>query len=209
MPERFGGDFLGEKYPDLPGSDPVERAVRKKIEHGEKGPSTKEGRVDAYLQRIEEVVSKGNTVSDERGWELLKNKILNEFSIDIQDPDTLAKIAHGLYESEKKLAVDQGRGADVARLEQDFEREGGAVGRYKGLVKEKRQIQRSTLESWLDYLRQNDAQYPTWFQYFVVRGLEKMGTLDKEKAEYSKRTSHTVAPFPELNSEALGIKVRY
>ncbi|MBI5798561.1 MAG: hypothetical protein HZB10_01350 [Candidatus Yonathbacteria bacterium] len=73
---------------------------------------------------------------------------------------------------------------------------------------EKRDIQERTLGAWLDYLEQNDAEYPTWFRYFVVRNLQRMGTLDKEKGEYTKRTSHTIAPFPELNSEALGFTYR-
>jgi hypothetical protein len=192
--------FLDKKYSDLPGSKPVERAVIKARHDSERkfAPHTREERIQAYLDRIDRIVK------DERGWELLKNKITKEFVIDTDDEDTLAKIAHGLYESEKKLAVEQGRGADVERLEQEDD----IMGKYKGLVKEKRDIQERTLHSWLDYLQQNDAQYPTWFRYFVVRNLEKMGTLDKEKGEYTKRTDYTVAPFPELNSEALGFVYR-
>ncbi|TSC59450.1 MAG: Uncharacterized protein G01um1014107_335 [Parcubacteria group bacterium Gr01-1014_107] len=208
--------FLPEKYPDLPGSRPVERAVEKvkkeitpeEKKEGKHAPHTKAERVEAYLDRIEQIISSGTKVNDERGWELLKNKITKEFSIDADDPDILEKIAHGLYESEKKLAIEQGRQADVERLEQELEQEGGIMKRYLGLVREKRDIQERTLASWLDYLKQNDAQYPKWFQYFAVRNLQKMGTLDKERGEYSKRTPHTVAPFPELNSEALGFVYR-
>lgn len=203
--------FLPEKYADLPGSKPVERAVQKNLREGEAGPSSKGGRVQAYLDRLENLaayeheLASGQTIS---GWDHLKAKIIKEFAIDTDDQDTLAKIAHGLYESEKKLAVEQGRGADVARLEQETESEGGVLERYQGLVHEKRDIQEKTLTSWLDYLKQNDAQYPTWFRYFVVRNLQKMGTIDKERGEYSKRTPLTVAPFPELNSEALGFVYR-
>lgn len=200
--------FLPAKYPELPGSKQVESAVRKKIGEGEKGPATKEERVDAYLDRIEKIISSGNWVSDERGWELLKRKIVKEFVIDASDPDELAKIARGLYESEKKLAVERGQGAEVERIEQETERRGGVLERYKGLVKEKRDIQERSLSDWLDYLKQNDAQYPTWFRYFTVRNLQKMGILEKEKGEYAKRTPGTVAPFPELNPEALGFVYR-
>lgn len=200
--------FLPKKYPDLPGSKPVERAVAKKLREGEKGSQTKEGRVETYLDRVEKIIARGNRVSNERGWELLKNKITKEFAIDADDPDTLAKIAHGLYESEKKMALEQGRGADIERLERELEHEGGIIGRYGGLVKEKHDIQEHILSSWLDYLKQNDAQYPMWFRYFVVRSLQKMGTMDKERGEYTKRTPYTVAPFPELNSEALGFVYR-
>jgi hypothetical protein len=192
--------FLPQKYPDLPGSKPVERAVAKAKHDPERkfAPHSREERIQAYLDRIDTIVE------DERGWELLKNKITKEFVIDTDDEDTLAKIANGLYESEKRIAIEHGRGGDVRQIEQDED----LIGKYKGLVEEKRDIQERTLGSWLDYLKQNDAHYPTWFRYFVVRNLGKMGTLDKEKGEYTKRTDYTVAPFPEINSEALGFVYR-
>ncbi len=192
--------FLPNKYPDLPGSKPVERAVAKAKHDPERtfAPHSREERIQAYLNRIDTIVE------DERGWELLKNKITKEFVIDTDDGNTLAKIASGLYESEKRIAIEQGRGGDVQRIDQNED----LVEKYKGLVEEKRDIQERTLDSWLDYLKQNDAHYPIWFRYFVVRNLGKMGTLDKEKGEYTKRTDYTVAPFPEINSEALGFVYR-
>lgn len=192
--------FLSEKYPDLPGSKSVERAVQKAKHDPERkfAPHSRDERVQAYLNRIDKIVE------DERGWELLKHKIAKEFVIDIDDEETLAKIAHGLYESEKRIVTEQGRGHEVAQIDHNED----LIEKYKNLVREKHDIQERTLLSWLDYLQENDAQYPTWFRYFTVRNLEKMGTLDKEKGEYSKRTGHTIAPFPELNSEALGFVYR-
>ena len=101
MPNKNFQEFLPQKYPDLPGSKEVEQAVKKKLRKGEKGPQTKEGCVSAYLNRIEQIVSSGTKVSDERGWELLKRRIIKEFSIDTANSDTLTKVAHALYESEK------------------------------------------------------------------------------------------------------------
>lgn len=187
-------NFLSEKYADLPGSKSVERAVKKQLREGEQGPATKEDRIDAYMDRLEDIVD------NERGFELLKNKILNKFAMNVADDETLEKIAEGLYESEKRIAIEQGRGQDIENLEA----RGDVIEKYKPLILEKAEIQRKTLEDWLDYLQQNDAKQPMSFRYFVVRSLEKMGALDKEKITYSKRTPTTVAPFPELNSEALG-----
>jgi hypothetical protein len=187
-------NFLPEKYPDLPGSKPVERAVQRKIREGKPGPTSREERTDAYLERLEHVTE------DERGYELLKNKILNRFTINTRDEETLARLAEGLYESEKRLAVEQGRGGDIAKLGSRDE----IIEKYKPLIKEKEDIQRKTLSAWLNELQENDAKLPMSFRYFVVRSLEKMGTLDKEKGTYSKRAPTTVAAFPELNHEALG-----
>ncbi len=195
-----GGRFLQSKYPDLPGSKPVERAVEKAKHDPERtfAPHSRDERITAYLDRLDYIIR------DERGWRRLKHKLVNEFTIDTKDEDTVTKIAHGLYESEKRLAREQGRGTDVERLEA----QGDPIEEYREAIHEKRDIQERTLSSWLEYLHTNDAQYPTWFRYFTVRNLVKMGTLNKEKGEYSKRTEHTIAPFPELNSEALGFVYR-
>ncbi|MBI5798562.1 MAG: hypothetical protein HZB10_01355 [Candidatus Yonathbacteria bacterium] len=108
-------NFLDKKYADLAGSKPVERAVVKAKHDPERtfAPHSREERIQAYLNRVDKIVE------DERGWELLKNKIVKEFVIDTDDEDTLTKIAHGLYESEKRIAVEQGRGADVARVDDE------------------------------------------------------------------------------------------
>lgn len=205
-----GPRFLDQKYKDLTGSREVERAVvsthvdaqreddLKHYPERDFSPHTREERIAAYLDRLDYIIK------DERGWRRLKYKLQKEFTIDIEDEDTLTKIAHQLYESEKRQAIEQGRGADVARLE----REEDVMERYRDAIIEKQGIQEHTLSTWLDYLHQNDAQYPTWFRYFIIRNLEKMGTLNKEKGEYSKRTGYTIAPFPELNSEALGFVYR-
>jgi len=191
-------NFLPDKYPNIAGSKEVERAVSKAQRQGEQGPRDKQERIAKYLNRLDRIVE------DEKGWEHLKHKIIKEFSIDADDEETLTKIAHGLYESEKRIAIEQGRGRDVENLGNDEE----IISKYKTLVHEKQEIQEKSLQAWLDYLHQNDGQYPTWFRYFVVRNLEKMGSMDKERGEYTKRTPHTVAPFPELNSEALGFVYR-
>jgi hypothetical protein len=194
-----GGKFLDKKYPDLTGSHEVERAVDRARSDPERdfAPYTRDERIEAYLSRLESIVE------DDRGWRLLKHKIIKELTIDTENEEVVAKIARGLYESEKRIAINQGRGADIEQLN-----EAEVLPKYKEAVHEKQDIQELSLSSWLDYLETNDARYPTWFRYFVIRNLDKMGTLNKEKGEYSKRTEYTIAPFPELNSEALGFVYR-
>lgn len=187
-------NFLAEKYSNLPGSHPVNRAVFSARRKGVAVPDTKHDRIGAYLHRLEGIME------NERGFALLKAQVLDRFTINTQNEELLTTISKGLYESEKRLATEQGCGGDAQRLESEHD----VVELYKPLIMEKAQIQRKTLTSWFDYLQQNDVKYPMWFRYYIVRSLGKMGTLDKEKGTYSTRTPTTVAPFPELNSEALG-----
>ena len=71
-------NFLEEKYPDMAGSKSVERAVVKAKNDPERvvAPHTRNERIQAYIDRIDHIVE------DERGWELLKNKILKELIFD-------------------------------------------------------------------------------------------------------------------------------
>ena len=64
-------NFLDKKYPDLAGSKQVNRAVEQAKKDPERkfAPHTRDERIEAYINRID------NVIKDERGWELLKNKI--------------------------------------------------------------------------------------------------------------------------------------
>lgn len=65
--------------------------------------------------------------------------------------------------------------------------------------------QEESLMKWSDYLRseENGHAYPGWFKVYVWESLKKMGEFDEESGKFKKRTKSTVAPWPELNAEAL------
>ena len=63
--------------------------------------------------------------------------------------------------------------------------------------------QKKSLDNWVDYLSSPDASYPTWFKYYSLMGISKMGVYDKEKHQFGKRTKDTTTIFPDLNREAL------
>ena len=194
-----GGKFLDKKYSDLTGSREVSRAVERARQNPERdfAPHDRDERIEAYLDRLDDIVE------DDRGFTLLKHKILKELTLDTTNEDVVEKVAQGLFQAEKRIAIEQGHGASIEQLNTEE-----VLAKYRKAVFEKQDVQERTLTSWLDYLQKNDAKHETWFRYFVVRNLAKMGTLNKEKGEYMKRTDYTMAPFPELNSEALGFVYR-
>ena len=65
--------------------------------------------------------------------------------------------------------------------------------------------QEESLMKWSDYLRseENGHAYPGWFKVYVWESLKKMGEFDDKGIGFKKRTKSTVAPWPELNAEAL------
>ena len=64
--------------------------------------------------------------------------------------------------------------------------------------------QKKSLDNWIDYLTSEDARfYPWWAKYWAFQGMLKIGAYDNENGIYGKRDETTVAPFIELNQEAL------
>lgn len=63
--------------------------------------------------------------------------------------------------------------------------------------------QRGSLAKWVEYLGGEDGSYPNWFKRYTWDSVTKLGAYDKEKTKFDRRVETTVAPFPELNREAL------
>lgn len=68
------------------------------------------------------------------------------------------------------------------------------------------QDQELSLEPWLNYLLKKDAggeNYPIWMKYWILNGVSKLSIYDPIRRSFGARNRQTVAPFPELNPEAL------
>lgn len=188
--------FLADKYNTLHTAKEVERSVENKEKtEGEKIPQKKEAKIASYLERLD------NISKTKRGSELLEHILTKDFVLDVKNEDTLIDLARALYESEKKIAIERGQGGQIEELEAS---DSDLLDKYKNAILEKYEIQKKTLGEWFNYLKHNDANYPMWFRYFVVRSLSNMGQFSRDEKRYSNRTGDTIAPFPELNAEALG-----
>lgn len=209
-----GPEFLHNKYQTLEDSKQVSRA--KTLEKKEDISP-----VQAYLDRIERVMNTERKDKDGRvlgtGADLLERMIVKDFVLDMHDKELVMKLAKDLYESEKRIAIQRGHGAEVENIKLSHTE---ILVKYENAIKEKYEIQKQTLSSWLHYLRTSN-DYPMWFKYYTIRGLKEMGQFNRHDVEangkdkegnpiiikgpsYSARTTDTIAPFPELNSESLG-----
>ena len=61
--------------------------------------------------------------------------------------------------------------------------------------------QRKSLERWIDYLIKKDC--PMWIKFWIFQSIIKLEVLNKETWTFRKRSQKTVAPFIELDREAL------
>ncbi len=60
--------------------------------------------------------------------------------------------------------------------------------------------QKKTLESWINYLTDENARYPMWLKYWAFQGMLKMGTRDDARGIYQRRSDKTIAPFIDTNA---------
>jgi hypothetical protein len=105
-----------------------------------------------------------------------------------------ADIPSSAYELDQRIAEERGHGF-IETSEQYISRKNQEI--MDGQV--------SSLSEWIDYLTGPDSYNAPWFKYVAMRSIITMGELDKQKWTYDKRSNSTVKPFPELNSEVLGV----
>ena len=178
--------FLKEKY-DLHNSPEVESAAeRTEIRTDEKVPQNPADRIQNYLDRFTEILERKDPDKREHGIEALKRLIYSKFVI------TPEEIPEGYFENQRRLAREQGHG-DI-EVTRDMREQLAEV-----IVAD----QRSSLDTWVDYLSSSDATYPDWLKYYAMRSILGMGEYDKERGAFTKRSTGTTKPFPDLNREAL------
>lgn len=189
MPENFsnneGGDFLKEKYPDLPKSPEVESAVkRQEIRENEEVGNDPKEKIGAYLDRLNEIFNPENADKKERRVDILKDKL--------HDKLIIKEVPENYFKQQQKIAHEQGHG-DIEitdRLREEA---------LKTITADQKQ----GLDNWIDYLGSSDATYPDWLKYWAFRSITGLSQYDKETHEFKKRSKSTTAPFPDINREAL------
>ena len=179
-------NFLKKKY-DLHNAPEVESAAKRtQARTGEKVPQNPEAQIQNYLDRFKEIVDRKDPDERERGIEALKKVLYDKFVIKLED------IPEGYYETQRRIAREQGHGDIEISQEQKDQ-----------LAEVIITDQQTTLDNWIDYLSSPDAVYPDWLKYYAIRSVLSMGDYDKEKKQFSKRSKGTTKPFPDLNQEAL------
>ncbi len=184
MKKYLGEEFLNKLYKDLHDSEIVMYSAQKS--------DTKNEKVERYLDRLENVTNKVFDIDNKRrenDIDYLKNLYYKKYVIKEED------IPESYFMLQEKIAKERGMGylhytEKIKNQEKEI------------IIKE----QQESLDSWIEYLGSRDTEmYPTWFKYYVFQGMLKLGSYDKEKGEYNKRTKHTVKPFIEINREAFAM----
>jgi len=156
------------------------------VQHHSKNKETdKYNIIKNYISTLEKVHKKA--MEREERIDYLKTLYHNKYVIKKED------IPDSYYKNQERLALERGFGHIVLN-EAAKER----------LQQEIIDNQTSSLDVWLDYFLSEDAKfYPFWAKYWAFQGMLKLGSYDKTKRTFNKRTKDTVSPFADLNREAL------
>jgi len=137
---------------------------------------------------------------------------MSDFHKRHMDPESMALIRNGFHE--KYVIKPENVPESYFKNQQRLARERG-YGDIEVTEEAKAQAtevivsdQKSTLDNWINYIFSSDADvYPMWARYLAIQSITKLSTYDKEKECFAKRRNDTVAPFPDLNREALAVVI--
>ncbi len=184
--------LIKNKYNDLLGSKEVSRAFkvdrRNKKADGNTIEDIKDQRLEIYFSRL------NNIVKDDRGFELLKQKVYNTYLTKEQD------IPDSYYEN---IMRDSGH-LGVWRDADDNQRQEYRKQNSEVLLED----QKSSLEEWLDYFKNTESNYiPDEIKYYIFRNVVNMTEYNKDEKKFDKKSKATVKKFPDLNHKALSYLV--
>ncbi|MEN9341818.1 MAG: hypothetical protein RIQ54_74 [Candidatus Parcubacteria bacterium] len=180
------------KNPELQTSSEVQEVVERKErksrirnalvgQPGEKVPNDPAERIEAYMDRLENIFLNPDERVRQRNLEMLRDKIYDKFIIKKEN------FPESYFELQKRIARELGHGNIEITPQMREQMMDTAIA-----------DQKHSLDAWINYLSSEDATYPAWFKYYAWSQIVKLSQFDKERGEFKKRTNSTVAPFPEI-----------
>ena len=170
--------FIDRLFKDLYKSETV-------LHHSSGNKADKFHNIDEYMSYLEDIHEKA--FRTEEKMKTLKRLYFEKYVIKREN------IPNSYYKNQERIAFERGLG----HLNMD-------INQRKEIQDEIINNQKKSLEEWLNYFFSEDSKfYPFWAKYWAFQGMLKLGTYDKEKGTFNERTSKTVAPFADLNREAL------
>lgn len=185
--------LLKQKY-SLHNSPEVENAARRyESRTGERISQNPSARIENYFDRFREITNLKDPLERERGINDIKHVLYRNHVIKPKE------IPESYWDLQRRIIRERGQGADLERVN------------FEELIRQNTEAiiadQKSSLDTWIDYLASDDAPYSESLKYWTLRSVLSMGEYDKEKKAFSKRGKGTVKPFPDLNREALAYTI--
>lgn len=184
-----GARFLIQKNSQLHTSPMVEKAARREGFQRGIRLSKPADKVMAWIRYLESIASKAQ--SDPRLLKTVYEAFYRKYVIKPED------VPESFFELQKRIARERGQGESEITPEQK-----------RQWIDRIITDQKRSLDAWIDYLLSPDTSvYPMWVKYWILTGMVKLSKFHPDDGTFGHRTKGTVAPFPELNREALAYVV--
>lgn len=183
MPRHFLENFQVHNKPEA--GRAAERAAR--AENDPEITRDRSKKIEAYIDRLENIFLNPDTRVRERNIEMMKPKIYSNTIIKSEN------FPESYFDYQKKLMKERGFGTEIEINGQDKQTEIAKV----------QESQKQSLDAWIDYLTGDDCKYPADIKYFAMMGVLKLGNFDTETYAYTGRKLDTTASFAEIDREAL------
>lgn len=179
--DTLGARFLNENDESLSDNKYVlGNAERNNLEN-----SSPEEQIASWLDTIEDIHTKHR--DDPETMKRIKNAYHSRYVIKEKD------FPKSYFTNNERRLREEGHG-DYYYTDELKEEEIGIV----------QKNQKESLDTWIDYLTSEDSNYlAPWAKYWAFNGMLQLGRFNKETQEFEPRYKDTVAPFVELNPEAL------
>ena len=149
-------------------------------------PNDSAERIEAYMDRLENIFLNQDERKRERNLEMFRDKIYDALIIKRKN------FPGSYFELQKRIAREQGHG-NVEISEEMRER------MMETAIKD----QKASLDSWVEYLTEEDVAYPAWFKFYIWNQVIKLSQFNKELGKFKSRTDSTVGWFSDINRAAL------
>jgi len=175
--------FLHQLNPELHTSFPVEQEQRRRKKKGEKMSQKPAVKIKNWLEVIDRVHHKYSSS--------IKNYYYDNHILKFED------FPESFFDTYRERQRNLGFG-DIELREDERSQ----------IISNALYEQRDSLDHWINYLLSPDTKmYPVWVKYWIFTSMIKLSSNKNENYSFCKRRKNTLAPFPELNREALSLTV--
>jgi len=185
----IGAKILHDKDNKLHISSPVEREVEKYRKKTGTKLTRPVDKINLWIEHLTKLANRASKSSN--ALSILKNYFYDQYLI------KESEIPESYFEFQVRLAKERGHGDIFLTTEQK-----------KQLAATLIIDQKKSLDSWIEYLVSKDtSMYTMWVKYWIFTGMIKLSKYNPSTGSYGNRDKGTVAPFAELNREALAIVI--
>ncbi|QLY23957.1 hypothetical protein [Bdellovibrio sp. KM01] len=182
---KQGALFIHEKDSKLHVTPFVEKTVQKTQRSLGVTLSKPADKLDAWLGQLAKVAAKAGNSNYAR--DQVKEILRNQYVMKPLD------VPESYYAQQMRIAKERGHGEVQLNAQQRVELAATVI-----------KDQQQSLDLWVDHLVSKDTQvYPMWLKYWMFTGMTKLSKFDGESGSFGNRSKETVAPYVEVNHEAL------